>query len=73
VVKAMERMRELVQQTTSGSTELAASAEQMSKMSRELLDAMHRFALEQTERVPSRYEEQAAAASARRAAAGARA
>src|ERR1700758_4666751 len=62
VVKAMERMRELVQQTTSGSTELAASAEQMSKMSRELLDAMHRFALEQTERVPSRYEEQTAAA-----------
>ena len=54
VVKAMERMRELVQQTTSGSTELAASAEQMSKMSRELLDSMHRFALEQTERVPTR-------------------
>jgi methyl-accepting chemotaxis protein len=73
VVKAMERMRELVQQTTSGSTELAASAEQMSKMSRELLDAMHRFALEQTERVPSRHEEQAAAANARRAAAGSRA
>jgi methyl-accepting chemotaxis protein len=73
VVKAMERMRELVQQTTSGSTELAASAEQMSKMSRELLDAMHRFALEQTERVPARYEEPAAAAGARRAAAGARA
>src|SRR6202163_4094182 len=73
VVKAMESMRELVQQTTSGSTELAASAEQMSKMSRELLDAMHRFALEQTERVPSRYEEQAAAANARRAVAGARA
>ena len=73
VVKAMERMRELVQQTTSGSTELAASAEQMSKMSRELLDAMHRFALEQQqERVPTRYEEQAAV-SARRAAAGARA
>jgi len=43
----------------------------MSKMSRELLDAMHRFALEQTERVPTRYEEHAAA-SARRAAAGAR-
>jgi hypothetical protein len=34
---------------------------------------MHRFALEQTERVPSRYEEQAAAANARRAVAGARA
>ena len=72
VVKAMERMRELVQQTTSGSTELAASAEQMSKMSRELLDAMHRFALEQAaERAPSRYEEPAAGNS-RRAAAGAR-
>jgi methyl-accepting chemotaxis protein len=40
----MERMRELVQQSTSGSTELAASAEQMSKMSRELLDAMERVA-----------------------------
>jgi hypothetical protein len=39
----MERMRELVQQTTSGSTELAASAEQMSKMSRDLLDSMNRF------------------------------
>ena len=47
VVKAMERMRELVQQTTSGSTELAASAEQMSKMSRDLLDSMDRFMLEQ--------------------------
>ncbi len=46
VVKAMERMRELIQQSTSGSTELAASAEQMSKMSRELLDSMNRFALE---------------------------
>ncbi len=69
VVKAMERMRELVQQTTSGSTELAASAEQMSKMSRELLDAMHRFALEQAERGPARYDEPGV----RRAAAGARA
>jgi hypothetical protein len=45
VVKAMERMRELVQQSTSGSTELAASAEQMSKMSRGLLDFMDRFSL----------------------------
>jgi methyl-accepting chemotaxis protein len=53
VVKAMERMRELVQQTTSGSTELAASAEQMSKMSRDLLDSMDRFALEQIERAIS--------------------
>jgi methyl-accepting chemotaxis protein len=41
----MERMRELVQQTTSSSTELAASAEQMSKQSRELLDLMSRFEL----------------------------
>jgi hypothetical protein len=40
----MERMRELIQQSTSGSTELAASAEQMSKMSRELLDALERVA-----------------------------
>ena len=46
MVKAMERMRELVQQTTSGSTELAASAEQMSKMSRMLLEAMDRFVIE---------------------------
>ena len=38
-------MRELVQQTTSGSTELAASAEQMSKMSRDLLDSMNRFGI----------------------------
>ena len=71
VVKAMERMRELVQQTTSGSTELAASAEQMSKMSRDLLDSMDRFALEQPERTPTRYEECGAKANARRAAAGA--
>jgi methyl-accepting chemotaxis protein len=70
VVKAMERMRELVQQTTSGSTELAASAEQMSKMSRELLDSMDRFALEEIERVASRHEEKFGA---RQAAAGARA
>jgi methyl-accepting chemotaxis protein len=49
VVKAMERMRELVQQSTSSSTELAASAEQMSKMSRQLLEAMGRFKLEENE------------------------
>jgi methyl-accepting chemotaxis protein len=47
VVKAMERMRELIQQSTSGSTELAASAEQMSRMSRDLLESMHRFSLDQ--------------------------
>ena len=45
VVQAMERMRELVQSSTSSSTELAASSDQMSKMSRGLLDSMDRFAL----------------------------
>jgi hypothetical protein len=58
-------MRELVQQTTSGSTELAASAEQMSKMSRDLLDSMDQFALEQLERAEL-------AANRRHAAAGGR-
>src|ERR1700689_1739133 len=48
VVRSMERMRELVQQSTSSSTELAAAAEQMSKLSRNLLDSMDRFALEET-------------------------
>jgi methyl-accepting chemotaxis protein len=72
VVKAMERMRELVQNTTSGSTELAASAEQMSKMSRDLLDSMGRFMLEQMESVATRIEGKAGIrGSARQAAAGA--
>jgi hypothetical protein len=43
----MERMRELVQNSTSGSTELASSAEQMSKMSRDLLGSMDNFSLRQ--------------------------
>jgi len=68
VVKAMERMRELVQQTTSGSTELAASAEQMSKMSRDLMDSMDRFALEQLERIMGRRPDKSP--NARQAAAG---
>jgi len=42
-----------VQQSTSGSTELAASAEQMSKMSRGLLDFMDRFTLEEAARQAS--------------------
>jgi len=46
VVRAMEKMRELVQQSTSSSTELAAAAEQMSKLSRNLLDSMDRFVLD---------------------------
>jgi hypothetical protein len=60
----MERMRELVQQTTSGSTELAASAEQMSKMSRDLLESMDRFTLEQIERALGRSAARAAGARA---------
>ena len=73
VVKAMERMRELVQQTTSGSTELAASAEQMSKMSRELMDSMGRFALEQMERALVGEDARMRKGAARHAAAGSRA
>jgi methyl-accepting chemotaxis protein len=46
VVRAMEKMRELVQQSTSSSTELAAAAEQMSKLSRNLLDSMDRFVID---------------------------
>ena len=41
------RMRELVQQSTSSSTELAAAAEQMSKLSRVLLESMDRFVLDE--------------------------
>jgi uncharacterized membrane protein YgcG len=46
-VRAMEKMRELVQQSTSSSTELAAAAEQMSKLSRVLLESMDRFVLDE--------------------------
>lgn len=70
VVKAMERMRELVQQTTSGSTELAASAEQMSKMSRELLNSMDRFAIDQNDRGTFLRNERSFGSNARHAAAG---
>ena len=48
MVRAMERMRELVQQSTSSSTELAAAAEQMSKLSRNLLESMDRFVSEKS-------------------------
>jgi hypothetical protein len=50
----MERMREMVQQSTSSSTELAASAEQMSKMARSLLETMDRFVLEEHREEPRR-------------------
>jgi hypothetical protein len=36
----------LTQRSTSGSTELAASAEQMTKMARTLLESMDRFVVE---------------------------
>jgi hypothetical protein len=42
----MEKMRELVQRSSSGSTELAASSEQMSKMARSMLESMDRFILD---------------------------
>jgi len=41
-------MRELVQQSASSSTELSAAAEQMLKLSRNLLDSMDRFVLDRT-------------------------
>jgi methyl-accepting chemotaxis protein len=69
VVKAMERMRELVQSSTSGSTELAASSEQMSKMSRGLLEFLDRFAL--AEASHSQLGGENSGRSAKRAAAGA--
>jgi methyl-accepting chemotaxis protein len=46
VVQAMERMRDLVNTQSSGSNELAASAEQMSKMARTLMESMGRFVLD---------------------------
>jgi hypothetical protein len=64
----MERMRELVQQSTSGSTELAASSEQMSKMSRGLLEFMDRFALQDSSSQKSAARDEQR--TARRAAAG---
>jgi methyl-accepting chemotaxis protein len=62
VVQAMERMRELVQASTAGSTELAASSDQMSKMSRGLLESMDRFALQNDDRGEGRGKKQRGAA-----------
>jgi len=61
VVGAMERMRELVQSSTSASTELAASSDQMSKMARNLLEAMDRFSLQSTDTRGSAVRQAAAA------------
>ena len=47
-VRAMDKMRELVQQSASSSTELSAAAEQMLKLSRNLLDSMDRFVLDRS-------------------------
>jgi len=47
VVRAMDKMRELVQQSASSSTELSAAAEQMLKLSRNLLENMDRFVIDQ--------------------------
>jgi methyl-accepting chemotaxis protein len=46
VVKAMEEMRYLVRESADSSTGLAASAEQMSQMSRNLLEVMNGFRLQ---------------------------
>jgi methyl-accepting chemotaxis protein len=46
VVRAMDKMRELVQQSASSSTQLSAAAEQMLKLSRNLLDTMDRFVID---------------------------
>jgi methyl-accepting chemotaxis protein len=58
VVRAMDKMRELVQQSASSSTELSAAAEQMLKLSRNLLDSMDRFVLEQRSSQPGPRPEQ---------------
>jgi len=48
VVRAMDKMRELVHQSASSSTELSAAAEQMLKLSRNLIDSMDRFVLDRS-------------------------
>jgi hypothetical protein len=47
-------MRELVQQSASSSTELSAAAEQMLKLSRNLLDSMDRFVLDRSGQLRTR-------------------
>jgi hypothetical protein len=42
-------MREMVQQSTSSSTDLAATAEQMSKLSGALLESMGRFVIDESD------------------------
>jgi len=52
----MDKMRELVQQSASSSTELSAAAEQMLKLSRNLLDSMDRFILDRSPQARARRE-----------------
>jgi len=52
----MDKMRELVQQSASSSTELSAAAEQMLKLSRNLLENMGRFVLDNNGNLRSRRE-----------------
>jgi len=66
-------MREMVQQSTSGSTELAASSEQMSKMAHALMDTMDRFILEQNARRAAEFSEHKHGSRSMTAAAGANA
>jgi methyl-accepting chemotaxis protein len=65
VVRAMDKMRELVQQSASSSTQLSAAAEQMLKLSRNLLDTMDRFVIDRAAQLRRHRE---APASRRRAA-----
>jgi methyl-accepting chemotaxis protein len=57
VVRAMDKMRELVQQSASSSTQLSAAAEQMLKLSRNLLDNMDRFVIERAAAQPRQRRE----------------
>jgi len=52
----MDKMRELVQQSASSSTELSAAAEQMLKLSRNLLDNMDRFVIDRAAQPRQRRE-----------------
>ena len=59
VVRTMEQMHGIVQQLTSGSTQLAAAAEEMSRMASATLDTMNRFQLgEHTLPMPKRQDSQ---------------
>ncbi len=53
----MDKMRELVQQSASSSTELSAAAEQMLKLSRNLLDSMDKFVIDRANQQRPRHGE----------------